>query len=364
MSISPKVFESVSALWARPRGAQIEPVLLRRSEPTSFLKGSLLFAPRRLIRVYSPYAAQEFPLDRFEAVERELVCVASDGIPHLNPGDLISAGKIPPATQPHVDGIHNILYAGGTGFLVERQVYVEYETEETWAGSTPRDESARLPRLHRKLQDRESLTLAILGDSISEGADATVRLKVPPYAPPYPARFANFLRATFGSEVALHNFSVGGKTAAWGAEQTEAVAGIQPDLLIIAFGMNDSSARCEAGAYRGQIERIISGVTARSPATEFVVVSGMTPIPYWAHSHLEFLAAYHVELSQLARPGVALADVRTSWLHLLERKDDLALSGNGINHPNDFGHRVYADVLIASVLGLSPDVPHSGSTVS
>jgi lysophospholipase L1-like esterase len=303
-------------------------------------------------------------LDRFEVIGRELVCLASDGIPHLNPGDLISAGQILPATQPHADGIHNILYTGGTGFLVGKQVLVDYETEQTWAGSTPRDESARLPRLHRKLRGREPLTLAILGDSISEGADATARLKIPPHAPPYPARFANFLRATFGSEVTWHNFSAGGKTAAWGEEQTEAVAGIQPDLLIIAFGMNDSSARCEASAYRNHIERIISGVTARSPATEFIVVSGMTPIPYWAHSHLEFLAAYHVELSQLARPGVALADVRTSWLQLLERKDYLSLSGNGINHPNDFGHRLYADVLIASALGLSSDTPHSVSPFS
>jgi hypothetical protein len=44
---------------------------------------------------------------------------------------------------------------------------------------------------------------------------------------------------------------------------------------------------------------------------------------------------------------VLLADVTTIWQGLLERKSVYDLTGNGINHPNDFGHRVYADVVLS-----------------
>ena len=33
------------------------------------------------------------------------------------------------------------------------------------------------------------------------------------------------------------------------------------------------------------------------------------------------------------------------WCRLLEKKDFYDLTGNGVNHPNDYGHRVYNAVL-------------------
>ena len=34
-----------------------------------------------------------------------------------------------------------------------------------------------------------------------------------------------------------------------------------------------------------------------------------------------------------------------TWEKLLTRKNFADLSGNNVNHPNDFGHRLYAEVL-------------------
>jgi hypothetical protein len=42
------------------------------------------------------------------------------------------------------------------------------------------------------------------------------------------------------------------------------------------------------------------------------------------------------------------------WTEFLERKHDWDLTGNGVNHPNDFGHRVYAQVL-STLLVPHPD---------
>ena len=43
-------------------------------------------------------------------------------------------------------------------------------------------------------------------------------------------------------------------------------------------------------------------------------------------------------------PAFELADLTAVWSEMLERKKDWDLTGNGVNHPNDFGHRVYAQV--------------------
>ena len=52
------------------------------------------------------------------------------------------------------------------------------------------------------------------------------------------------------------------------------------------------------------------------------------------------------ELKKLVQPGVALADVTQVWTEMLRQKPDFDLTGNGLNHPNDFGHRLYAQALL------------------
>jgi hypothetical protein len=56
---------------------------------------------------------------------------------------------------------------------------------------------------------------------------------------------------------------------------------------------------------------------------------------------------YRDALAELVAPGVALADLTSIWGELLKRKSFYDLTGNGVNHPNDFGHCVYAETLLA-----------------
>jgi hypothetical protein len=58
-------------------------------------------------------------------------------------------------------------------------------------------------------------------------------------------------------------------------------------------------------------------------------------------------ARYRDELRKLTGPGVALADLTEVWQLLLRHKHDLDLTGNGLNHPNDFGHRLYAQAILS-----------------
>jgi hypothetical protein len=57
---------------------------------------------------------------------------------------------------------------------------------------------------------------------------------------------------------------------------------------------------------------------------------------------------------------MVLADMTTLWLELLERKNAYDLSGNGLNHPNDFGHRVYAQIILG-LLAPPPGVSYESS---
>jgi hypothetical protein len=48
--------------------------------------------------------------------------------------------------------------------------------------------------------------------------------------------------------------------------------------------------------------------------------------------------------------GVVLADVTSLWSALLTRKSHHDLSGNGINHPKDFAHRLYAETILGLLI--------------
>ena len=55
-------------------------------------------------------------------------------------------------------------------------------------------------------------------------------------------------------------------------------------------------------------------------------------------------------LKSMVDPGVALADVTAVWEVMLKNKHDLDLTGNGLKHPNDFGHRLYAQAILSVLI--------------
>ena len=65
-------------------------------------------------------------------------------------------------------------------------------------------------------------------------------VKAPLFEPPSPELVAADLRALFSSPITVANLSVAGKTSGWGITKVPEVTAAKPDLLILAFGMNDS----------------------------------------------------------------------------------------------------------------------------
>jgi hypothetical protein len=56
-------------------------------------------------------------------------------------------------------------------------------------------------------------------------------------------------------------------------------------------------------------------------------------------------------MAELAKKykNVVFADVTDAWDFVRKNKSYYDLTGNGLNHPNDFGHRVIANVVISAL---------------
>ncbi len=251
------------------------------------------------------------------------------------------------------------LFSGQEGMRAWR-LCVSYTHEESGYYDIAADKSGRFPRLLRLLKERRTVRVVSYGDSITYGwaASGMQDIRKLPYCKPYAEMIVDALCGLFSVPVEHVNRSVSGKCTDW-AEQEENLAQIvsdAPDLVLLAFGMNDG------GVFRPEqfgerISNIIRRLRIACPQTEFLLVSPILPNPLVGFSSGSSVLRYHREyprvLAQIERDteGVACADVTAVHLRLLERKSLQDTLSNNINHPDDFMHRVYAQVALRTMLG-------------
>ena len=239
-----------------------------------------------------------------------------------------------------------VLIGDGDEFHRRQAAATYAHPRRVWPGRVPQLAAAELPRTIQRLAASQPITICVTGDSISEGYNASAFIDAPPRQPAYVDLVGAGLEYASGSRVTLHNLATAGWTSDDGLADVERVAETRPDLAIVAFGMNDAG-YADAGEFAANIAGIVNGVRSECPDAEFVLVSPMLPNPRWPYPVVERVAAYRDALARLCGAGAALADVTGLWTDLLARKSVHDLTGNGINHPNDFGHRVYAQVILA-----------------
>jgi lysophospholipase L1-like esterase len=249
-----------------------------------------------------------------------------------------SAEMVPPAGSPNT--LLGVLFSEGR-FFHDLQVLVSYPHAADWPLQDA-PQAQLLTRSLAKLKAKQPLKLVALGDSITEGYNASgfAQAEAPPHQPPYAQLVANTLQQRFGATVTLANLGRAGTKAGWGLEMVAKVADQKPDLVILAFGMNHSEPPAD---FEAVMRKLRDTVQAACPGADIVLVAPMTGNPCGFPP--ERFTGYRDALRNLTAPNVALADVTSLWLELLKRKPYSDLSGNNVNHPNDFGHRVYAQVI-------------------
>lgn len=224
----------------------------------------------------------------------------------------------------------------------------------------PADKSGRFPRLRKKLEAGEAIKAVYYGDSITYGWASTALEEVnrPPYCPMYADLAMDYLEAKYGSEIARVNLSRSGETSAWAAEYANysRVCAENPDLVVLAFGMNDGVVT-EARQFVANIRNIVRNIQSRCPETEIVVVTSMLPndlVGYQQGTSLRnFHESYPEALAEAEEDweGVAVADVTAVHTQMLTRKKFQDTTSSNTNHPNDYMHRVYAQVVLRTLLG-------------
>ena len=234
-------------------------------------------------------------------------------------------------------------------YFHSKQIVVTYTHTETYAGYVPEGKGNLLPKVTEKLSKGEDLDLLVFGDSISVGANSSSLVGASPYMPTYPELFVQQLKTVYGSKINLTNPSVGGKGIAWGLDEINGVLENQNDLdlAVLAFGMNDG--RMSALEFAQKISTLAERVQERFPDAEVMLVATMLPNPDAEKFDLNQNEFHDMMLEYCQEEGVAVVDMTAVHEGLLQRKRYADMTGNNVNHPNDYMARVYAQTLFATL---------------
>lgn len=237
-----------------------------------------------------------------------------------------------------------VLYTD-TAFIIERQLAVTYRYDaKEWTFPCATSAPA-LTRTRLKLKAGK-LRILLFGDSISNGANSSGQLKVPPYLPSWYELVCQKLQYDYGAKVELVNISVGGQNATWAVDHLDAcMKDIRADLMIIAFGMNDASMRLNLDGFVENIRKI--RMNQKQSDCEFILIGTIFPNPASGlyHDHRKYAEA----LYQLEDDRTAVVNIGAIQEFLLQGKRYADMTGNNINHPNDFLARMYATQVLSAI---------------
>lgn len=353
---------SLVPIWEGDTAYNESVLMISRDEELPVAK--LLYPPTEILAVRSARLDREYEENvDWVLQDGKLKLTPQSRIPYMKDREMYLPDYIPNVSMPKRGG-GNVIYREGS-FFHDRQIVVTYKhQEDLWNGPVPELSEAELPATLAKLREGEPLRIVLFGDSISVGANASGFSEAQPHLPIWGQLIANELERYYGSHITFINPSVGGMTSDWGVAQAEPlVADESPDLVIVAFGMNDGSGTGIGDGkkpedFRNNIQTIIDTVRLTNPAAEFILVG--TTLPNSETFFLDQQRHYFEQLSELAseEEGVAAADMTGVHEELLWKKGFADMTGNNINHPNDYLSRWYAQF----VLGMLKD-PAGGGTL-
>ena len=256
---------------------------------------------------------------------------------------------------PHADGEGYEYWTGGSD-ICSKALAVTYIHNGTWSAPIPESQESELPKTMSKLMNREDLTIVVAGDSVSTGAMGSGFLGMMPFADAYPEMTANALREKYGNEnIKLVNSAIGGTMSHFDVNKMNStIIQYSPDLVILNFGMNDSS--CDrvgipAEEFRQNHIRQIEYIKEKLPECEILLVSSLYGNRYTfpAERYEEHAAV----LRELAKEydGVGVADPQTIEKYLIEEtgKDFVCFMADNMVHPGDFGMRLMAQTILAAL---------------
>ena len=240
-------------------------------------------------------------------------------------------------------------------------IAITYEHEGESVVNTPDDKSDKFATLIGKLEAGEDIKVVSMGDSITYGWSSTAIRDVEPFCPSYNRMVCKWIERKYNVNVNHVNIAVSGSGSGSGQNNgrnkvSEACAQ-NPDLVFVAYGMNDG-VNTVSETYVSNINYIVSEIERNCPNACIVVVGTAIPNPEVGYSAGTSLLQHHLQYAiglANAEKNVwsraAFADVTTANVELLERKVYQDVAGSNSNHPNDYMHRIYAQVVLYTIFG-------------
>lgn len=259
--------------------------------------------------------------------------------------------------------------------IVQMQISVTYKHKTgLWNKAVPAYYGDTvLKRTADKLKAKEKVELFVFGDSISTGSNSSSILNITPYLESWPELTAKNLSSFYDTDVVLTNKSMGGwttmqavsdvKSDGWVGGQLIQQYGIGkllsedmpdyiPDIALIGFGMNDATLGINQNQFANNIRTIIDTIRERNPQCDIILIGTMLANPKALNQSKDQMSFFTV-LKMVAElyEGVAAVNVGQMHQDLLDSgKAYIDMTGNNVNHPNDFMARVYAMNILSALI--------------
>lgn len=314
-------------------------------------EGRLLFKAKKILSVKDTYLQKEYKKRRdWKYRNGKIILTKKSTAPYFTRNELVFDQKKEGISLRGKKEGSFVLFSE-KGLLQSRQLAVTYIKKKTdeWEGAVPAYAENLLPGTLNKLKTGQSLKIVFYGNSIETGANSSITLNQSPYLPTWTEMIVYNLQNHYSSPIRFKNVSKGGMSAKWGLENTDTLVNREnPDLAIIGFGMNDGTGKVPPDTFITRIKGIIQAVRSANPHCEFIVIATMLANPEAIHSQIQ--QEYLAPVKALTTKGVAVADMTSIHGELLKHKAYQDMTGNNINHPNDYLARWYAQVIGALLI--------------
>ncbi len=325
-----------------------ESVMVLTEEDGSIAPISLLYPIDSILKVTDATKSVQYVAGRdYSMSDGKLVICEGTSIPVTdydeyyfdNNDDNLTSRKL------MADGSGRYTYFAEGRYWHFRQILVTYEHSGTWKGDIPTGKTEKLPKTMEKLRNGEALSVIVNGYSNTTGCNVSSSINAQPFLPNYADMTIAGLKQKFHNDnITMVNTAVGGTLAVWANENVQTnIIDYHPDLIFIEQGLNDP----ELNAFRTNMTAMVAKIKSALPDCEIVLIQSTMPNPD-VSGHYAHQDAYVNVLNQIANSyeGIVVANVGTEHDYMLSIKKYCDMTGNNVNHVNDFLERLYAQVLL------------------
>ena len=252
-------------------------------------------------------------------------------------------------TASNSQNYNNSGKAGGT--VTSSDVYSDTQNEDYEETFVPmqipsRKNAYRLSNTYSKIKSGERLNVVYYGGSVTSGTGASDDEKTS-----YRALTTAYLKG-LSSGVTETNLCIGGTGTYLAAARFEHdVISANPDLLIIEFAINDVYSGIKTEQSKANLEYMINRLFDSNPYAD-IIIALVTNKSYYGFQYDSYKA--HVEVAN--HYNIPVVDLGGEMYNRLKGWYDGFQNTDSV-HPNDTGHKLYADIMIDAFKELFADKP-------